>query len=170
MEKKNPDSRKTADLTSVRPPDIDPMKSQKLSTISQKTAHGSLTSSIMPKSNDMGEIRRGRWGRDGREGEGPVMGNRPGWCHRRTPCRSTCRAACAWDTRPCCAGTVVGASSSRRTCSHSRRSPGDRRPGGSVGKHRGPVSRGFMHELVLVLLLTFLLPLLLLLLYFIYNR
>lgn len=92
----------------------------------------------MPKYNEISEIRSGCSGRDGGR---PVMGSRPGSCQRRTPCRSTCRAACAWDTRPCCVGTVVDASSSPRTCSHSRRSPGDRRPGGSVGKHTGQLAQ-----------------------------
>lgn len=58
----------------------------------------------------------------------------PGWCQRQTPCRSTCRAACAWDTRPCRAGTVADASSAPRTCSRSKRSLEDTHPGGSGDK------------------------------------
>lgn len=66
-----------------------------------------------------------------------VRGNWPGLCRRQTPCRSTCRAVCVWDTRPCCAGTVVDASSSPHTYSHSKHSLGDTHPGGSGRKEEG---------------------------------
>lgn len=58
---------------------------------------------------------------------GPVS---PGWCRRRTPWRSRCRAGCAWGTRPGHAGTAGAASCGPHTCSHSTRSPGDMCPGG----------------------------------------
>lgn len=70
--------------------------------------------------------------RTGRE-MSPRAGS-PGWCQRQTPCRSICRAACAWDTRPCRAGTVADASSSPRTYSHSKRSLEDTHPGDSGDK------------------------------------
>lgn len=55
----------------------------------------------------------------------------PGLCRRQTPCRSTCRVAYVWDTRPCRVGTADDASSSPHTCSHSKHSPEDTHPGGS---------------------------------------
>lgn len=55
----------------------------------------------------------------------------PGWYQRQTPCRSTCTAACAWDTPPCRAGTVADASSSPHTYSRSKRSLEDTHPGDS---------------------------------------
>lgn len=58
----------------------------------------------------------------------------PGWYQRQTPCRSTCRAACAWDTPPCRAGTVADASSSPHTYSRSKRSLEDTHPGDSGDK------------------------------------
>lgn len=59
----------------------------------------------------------------------------PGWYQRQTPCRSTCRAVCAWDTPPCRAGTVADASSSPHTYSHSKRSLEDTHPGDSGDKN-----------------------------------
>lgn len=58
----------------------------------------------------------------------------PGWYQRQTPCRSTCRAACAWGTPPCRAGTVADASSSPHTYSRSKRSLEDTHPGDSGDK------------------------------------
>lgn len=54
----------------------------------------------------------------------------PGWCQRRTPWSSRCRAGCAWGTRTGRAGTAGAASCGPHTCSHSTRSPGDTCPGG----------------------------------------
>lgn len=60
----------------------------------------------------------------------PVGSTSPGWCQRRTPWSSRCRAGCAWGTRPGRAGTAGAASCGPHTCSHSTHSPGDTCPGG----------------------------------------
>lgn len=68
---------------------------------------------------------------------GPIS---PGWCRRRTPWRSRCRAGCAWGTRPARAGTAGAASCGPHTCSRSTRSPGDTCPGGP-GDHGNVILR-----------------------------
>ena len=61
----------------------------------------------------------------------------PGWCRRRTPWCSTCKAGCAWDTQRWHAGLGAVASCGHHTCSHSTHSLGDTRLRGSVEKPEG---------------------------------
>lgn len=61
----------------------------------------------------------------------------PGWCQRRTPWCSRCKAGCAWGTQRRRAGPAGAASYGRRTCSHSTRSPEGTRLRGSAEMPRG---------------------------------
>lgn len=66
---------------------------------------------------------------------GPLRGSgraSPGWCRRRTPWCSRCKAGCAWGTRRWHAGPAAAASCGHHTCSHSTRSLAGTHPRGSA--------------------------------------